>query len=96
MPNTKYDSFCCGAGGAVLASRADISIKLAKRRVEEAKNIGADIILTMCPACESILEKAARYLAWEDEEDEEDEDFDLSDSSIQVMDLSTLISQCIL
>ena len=96
MPNTKYDSFCCGAGGAVLASRADVSIKLAKRRIKEAENIGADIILTMCPACESILEKAIRYLAWEDEEDEEDEDFELSDSGLKLLDLATLISQCIL
>ncbi len=95
MPNTKYDSFCCGAGGAVLASRADVSIKLAKRRVNEAENIGANIILTMCPACESILEKAIRYLAWEDVDDENDEDFDLSDPRVKLMDLSTLISQCI-
>jgi len=96
MPNTKYDSFCCGAGGAVLASRADVSIKLAKRRIKEAENIGADIILTMCPACESILEKAIRYLAWEAEEDKEDEDFELSDSGLKLLDLATLISQCIL
>jgi Fe-S oxidoreductase len=96
MPNTKYDSFCCGAGGAVLASRADVSIKLAKRRILEAKEIEADIILTMCPACESILEKAIRYLAWDEEKDDDEEDFDSIDSSIKLMDLSTLISQCIL
>lgn len=43
---------CCGAGGGVKSSKADIAKKLATERVEEAEKLGVDAIVSACPFCE--------------------------------------------
>ncbi len=52
MPNNRYDSFCCGAGGGVRAGYSELSHDIGKIRVEEAKATGAEILVTACPFCE--------------------------------------------
>jgi Fe-S oxidoreductase len=49
-PNRK-DSQCCGAGGGVLSAFDKLSAKVAINTLERAKNSGAEILVTSCPAC---------------------------------------------
>ena len=50
MKNIKEDSRCCGGGGGVRIGYPDISLELAKRRLEEIPE-GIDYIVTSCPLC---------------------------------------------
>ncbi|MDD1686239.1 fumarate reductase (CoM/CoB) subunit TfrB [Methanoregula sp.] len=45
-------SICCGSGGGVRAGNPDEAAALGKRRGEEIKKTGADIVITSCPFCE--------------------------------------------
>lgn len=53
MPNNRYDSFCCGAGGGVRAGYLELSQDIGRIRLEEAQATGADILVTACPFCEN-------------------------------------------
>jgi Fe-S oxidoreductase len=52
MENHGYDSNCCGAGGGVKAAFLELSEEIGKRRIEEAKATGAEILVSACPFCE--------------------------------------------
>ncbi|UCE37238.1 MAG: (Fe-S)-binding protein [Thermoplasmata archaeon] len=52
MENHGYDSNCCGAGGGVRAAYPELSMEIAKKRIEEAKATGAEILISSCPFCE--------------------------------------------
>lgn len=75
MKHNQYDAKCCGGGGGLLSEFADISIDIATNRITEAEKTGAEYLVTMCPTCEDILARAARY----------------NESSIKVIDLIELI-----
>jgi Fe-S oxidoreductase len=62
MPNTKFETRCCGAGGGMLASHPKIAIKIAERRIHEAEGTGADTLVTICPACELLFGKTIRRM----------------------------------
>ena len=51
MPHHHADALCCGAGGGVRGAFAKNSIAMARRRLEEAEEIEADIVLTECNSC---------------------------------------------
>ena len=42
---------CCGSGGDLLASYQDLSLDIAKRKVEEVLSTGVETAVTACPAC---------------------------------------------
>ena len=50
MKNIKEDSRCCGGGGGVRIGYPDISIELARNRLEDVP-AGIDYIVTSCPLC---------------------------------------------
>ncbi|UCE75264.1 MAG: (Fe-S)-binding protein [Methanomassiliicoccales archaeon] len=52
MPNYGYDSNCCGAGGGVRAAFPELSFEIGKKRIEEVKATGAEILVSSCPFCE--------------------------------------------
>jgi Fe-S oxidoreductase len=52
MYRIKECAWCCGAGGGVREAFPDFSIWTATERVEEAKSVGAEAIVTACPWCE--------------------------------------------
>ena len=58
MPNNRMDALCCGAGGGVRGAYAKNSIAMARRRLLEAEEIGAEIILTECNSCVHNLSNA--------------------------------------
>ena len=51
LPHHHADSLCCGAGGGLRGAYAKNSIAMARRRLEEVEEIGADILLTECNSC---------------------------------------------
>jgi Fe-S oxidoreductase/FAD/FMN-containing dehydrogenase len=48
--NREYCS-CCGSGGDLLASNEDLSLNIARRKVNEVLNTGVQTLVTACPAC---------------------------------------------
>jgi Fe-S oxidoreductase len=58
MVHHHADALCCGAGGGVRGAFAKNSIAMARRRLLEAEEIGADVILTECNSCVHNLSNA--------------------------------------
>ncbi len=58
MTRIKEYSWCCGAGGGVSVSNPDFAEWTAAERIEEAGSTGAEAIVTACPWCEQIFNKA--------------------------------------
>jgi Fe-S oxidoreductase len=62
MDHNRYFSTCCGGGGGLRAVDDSLSIEIAKNRVRDACNVGAEMIITPCPTCESTLLRASGRL----------------------------------
>ncbi|NVM27232.1 MAG: (Fe-S)-binding protein [Candidatus Helarchaeota archaeon] len=60
MERIKEYSYCCGAGGGVKAAFPDFALNTAKRRIEEAKDTGAAVLISCCPFCSTNLQDAIR------------------------------------
>jgi len=58
MPHHHADALCCGAGGGVRGAYAKNSIAMARRRLKEAEEIGAEVVLTECNSCVHNLSNA--------------------------------------
>jgi Fe-S oxidoreductase len=52
------NSLCCGAGGGVRGAFAKNSIAMARRRLEEAEEMKAEVVLTECNSCVHNLNNA--------------------------------------
>jgi heterodisulfide reductase subunit D len=55
MARNRADAFCCGGGGAVKLMYEDYSNTVAKERIADFVQTGADVLTTICPACEMNL-----------------------------------------
>jgi Fe-S oxidoreductase len=53
---------CCGGGGGLKGFDGELSSTLAQKRVAEAMDLGAEIIVSACPTCKSNLKLAAAKL----------------------------------
>ena len=51
MENIRENSRCCGSGGGVKSAYDDLSNSIAKLRIKEAKETGADLLVSACPFC---------------------------------------------
>jgi len=60
MPKNRENALCCGAGGGVKAGFPDFAIQAALRRLDEAKDVGAESIVSTCPFCAHNLKEAIR------------------------------------
>ena len=45
-------AICCGSGGGVRSGNPEEAAALGKRRGEEIKKKGAEVVITSCPFCE--------------------------------------------
>lgn len=55
-------SLCCGAGGGGIALETRVSTDLSKRRLKEAIDTGASVVLTACTYCFRMLEDANKVV----------------------------------
>ena len=62
MERNKDQARCCGGGGNVQAHDLDMAVQMAEARVRDALAVGAEIIVTACPACKNNLRKGSRAI----------------------------------
>ena len=58
MRHNRESALCCGAGGGVRGAYAKNSIAMARKRLEEVTEVGAEIVLTECNSCVHNLSNA--------------------------------------
>ena len=61
MEHHHRESLCCGAGGGVRAFYPKFSRDIARRRVKEAEEVKADILLTDCLSCKHNLKQGVPF-----------------------------------
>lgn len=60
MSKNRENTLCCGAGGGVKAGFPDFAMQAAMRRLEEAREVGAESIVSTCPFCAHNFKDAIR------------------------------------
>ncbi len=55
LPNNKKNSFCCGAGGGLMWTEETLGKRINHIRTDELIDNGADIAVTSCPFCQTML-----------------------------------------
>jgi Fe-S oxidoreductase len=75
MPRTKENAFCCGAGRGTKEAFPELASFSAKHRLDEVKDVGAEVLVSACPWCKSNFAQAVKE----------------NGSKIKVMDISELI-----
>jgi Fe-S oxidoreductase len=81
MKLTGRDSLCCGGGGGRLFTDVDEELRPEYTRVEHALEVGADVIATACPWCNTMLRTAVTDLK--------------QDDKIRVMDVSEILVEAL-
>jgi Fe-S oxidoreductase len=61
MEHHHQESLCCGAGGGVRAFYPKFSRDISRRRVKEAEEVKADILLTDCLSCKHNLKQGIPF-----------------------------------
>ena len=51
MPSHHTEALCCGAGGGVRGAFAKNSLEMARRRLAQVEEVGAEVLLTECNSC---------------------------------------------
>ena len=69
----------CGAGGGVKKGFPTLALEIAKKRIKEAEETGAEYLVTICPFCNRNLSDAAKDLG----------------SSLKIKDLVELVDEAI-
>jgi len=62
MKTNREAAMCCGAGGGVRKGFPELSIEMAKNRVKEAEETGAEYLVSTCPFCWRNLSDAIEVL----------------------------------
>ena len=79
MIRERENALCCGAGGGVRDAYKDFALWTAGERLAEAKNVGAEAVVSCCPMCKDNLTEAA----------------ELGRERVKIWDLSELIFEAI-
>lgn len=58
MKNNRNESLCCGGGAGLKTNNPELANQVAGKRIEQAKAVGVDKIVTTCPLCFAHLEEA--------------------------------------
>jgi len=66
MERNRLDARCCGGGGGMLAYNPEMAVEMAAERVRDALAVGAEIIVSGCPACKDNLRKGSRAIPKEE------------------------------
>jgi Fe-S oxidoreductase len=79
MKTIKNNAKCCGAGGGVKKGFPELSLEIAKARIKEAEETGADFLVSICPFCFRNLSDAIKDL----------------NSDLKMIDLLELVNQAL-
>ncbi len=60
MKHNRLNTMCCGGGGGAPIAHPRITARIADRRINEALETGASVLVTSCPLCEHMLSRSAR------------------------------------
>jgi heterodisulfide reductase subunit D len=60
LEHNKAGSLCCGGGGNLEMAAPELTGKLAKVKIEEIKQSGADVVVTACQQCVRTIETSTR------------------------------------
>ena len=67
MKHFRENSLCCGGGGGRMwQEELDVEVRMSERRIMEAKDTGAEFVITCCPLCLVMLEDARKSKELED------------------------------
>ena len=83
FPQNRNLAKCCGGGGGLKAYDTEMSSEIAYKRVQQAYSIGAEAIVSACPACKSNLQFAAARLRKEKK------------GRMKVMDITELVAEAL-
>jgi len=81
--NNRLLAKCCGGGGGLKAFNTALSAEIAYKRILEALEVGAEVVVSACPSCKSNLQVAAARLRKEKK------------GKIKVMDITELVAEAI-
>jgi heterodisulfide reductase subunit D len=60
MRENREMALCCGGGGDAEMADADLTAAVSKRRIEQAQEAGAQVVVSACQQCDRTLAEAAR------------------------------------
>lgn len=60
MARNRLQARCCGGGGGVVAYDPEMAVEMAAERVQDALDVGAEIIVSGCAACKDNLRKGSK------------------------------------
>ncbi len=60
MRENREMALCCGGGGDAEMADADLTAAVGKRRIEQAQEAGAQVVVSACQQCDRTLAEAAR------------------------------------
>jgi Fe-S oxidoreductase len=60
MAENRELSLCCGGGGDAEMADAELTTAVGKRRIEQAQETGAKVVISACQQCSRTLAEAAR------------------------------------
>ncbi len=66
LPDTMVDSLCCGGGGGRIWMETPKGERFCDIRLEQAKEVGAEVLVTACPYCITNFEDSKLTLELED------------------------------
>ncbi len=81
--NNRLLAKCCGGGGGLKAFNTELSGEIAYKRMLEASEVGAEVVVSACPSCKSNLQVAAARLRKEKK------------GRIKVMDITELVAEAL-
>ena len=84
MPDSREDSLCCGGGGGRIWMETQKGERFSDLRVEQASEVGAEVLVTSCPYCITHFEDSR--LGLEDVDDSQ---------SLEVKDITEIIQEVI-
>jgi Fe-S oxidoreductase len=83
MERNRIDARCCGGGGGMQAYNPEMAVDMAALRVRDALAVGADIIVSGCPACKDNLRKGSRAIPKEER------------GKIKIMDITEMVTDAL-
>jgi len=66
MPESREDSLCCGGGGGRIWMETPRAERFSDIRLEQAKGLEAEVLVTACPYCITNFEESRLNLEYED------------------------------